>query len=112
MSIGIAFYAGGKVLTKTVVKRVEVKVKDPVCINIEQTLHIVGNNYDSCLRTVKEKEDELDHKSHEVKRLDEDLELCETRYREERDGYEKVLYPEEQKPEEPKMLDDQGEYYE
>jgi len=109
LSVGIAFYAGSKVLTKTVVKKVEVKVKDPVCISIEQTLHIVGNSYDSCLQTVKEKEEEIEHKEHELKKIDSDLEICESRYREE---YEKVLHPEEQKPEEPKMMEDQGEYYE
>lgn len=103
VSTGIAFYAGGKLMPKTVYKTKKVKVKDPSCKVLEgkiNTLKSYNDALDYELANCKDTKEELNFRA---QRAESSLEVCEERYG---NKYEKVLHPEEVEEKEPQMEDE------
>jgi len=104
-SLGLAFYAGGKIMSKTVYKVEKVEKLVPqkcseseVALKLREEKQYCISEYNILVRNA----------NRQIQNLEHDLEICESRYR---DDYGKVLHFEKVEEKEP-TLDSEDNYEE
>lgn len=96
-SLGLAFYAGGKFLSKTVYKIEKVEKLVPGQCAESKTILKLREENKNC---ISEYNNLVSSANRQIQDLEYDLDQCEIRYR---DDYGKVLKPEEIKETEPTL---------
>lgn len=100
ISVGVSFYAGKTFFPATKIKVVTKETRK--CLNLVNNVKIIKKTLNTCSLNLEVSSVKIKDMSDEIKTLNENLDICETRnldYKEVQDN----LHPEEQGYEEPTM---------